>query len=409
MFINRLTNLSTTVLRQLPLIKTRSYQTASSNYFIAKLKENFKEAAEKDAKFQKARDQVGEQLNRTTDEFKPSLDKMKKIQEQSTPLFDQKYEEFKKRIADMNENEYLKKLKDTAGKVPGPLKFKMPTMPGMDATQFQELRDTASAAELAGGSIFGIMDIAPSYKRPKFGPRKRRPDWLIDTEIEADTDTTTVTTHKDSVWSEKVDAFKNSNLGQKFANFQGKMEDSDSMFIRGGRMFLWKIKEGIQLNAETGHVVSVIVRIEPNFTIAHFCEFLDADILPNILEASSLGDEEIVEDWCTEKAGSVLLFNKKSAAKQGLSYQKHIYSLSNIDFLDASMDEDTDTPTIMISCQTQEIVAVIDKTGICVDGSLDKPFQNNYVWVFSRDMNEPDPRAAWRVLEVQSQAKQLSF
>ena len=45
------------------------------------------------------------------------------------------------------------------------------------------------------------------------------------------------------------------------------------------------------------------------------------------------------------------------------------------------MDEDTDTPTIMITCNTQEIVAIIDASGKVVDGSTEKPFQNTYVWV----------------------------
>ena len=50
--------------------------------------------------------------------------------------------------------------------------------------------------------------------------------------------------------------------------------------------------------------------------------------LYNNKKAEKIFDFFSVEDWCTEKAASVLMFNKLTAAKQGLSYQKHVYSLS---------------------------------------------------------------------------------
>jgi len=385
--------------------QNRLYQTTSSQLFFQKLKENLREQAEKDAQFKKAMDKANQETTKLQDSFQPSIDKLKSIQDQSTPLAQQKFDEFKKTMGDIGDNEYVKKLKNT--KIPG-VKFTIPKVPKMNIKEYKQIQETAAAAELAGTSIFGIMDIAPTYKRPQ-QLRKRRPDWFDKIPIEADDATTHVGLHKDSVWNEKVEAFKTSRFGQRIADLQGRMEESDSMFVRGGKMFLWKMKETMTLNAETSHVIGVIQRVEPKWTVAEFCELLEADFLPNVLEATSLGDEDIVDDWCTEKASSVLLFNKKAAAKEGLSYQKHVYSLSGVEFLDASMDEDTDTPTIMITCSTQEIVAIIDAHGKVVDGSLDKPFQNTYVWVFGRDMNELDYRAAWRVLEVQSQAKQLSF
>jgi len=385
--------------------KPRHLNTSQPNWFFAKLKENIREAAEKDAEFKKAMQKTKQETTKLQDSFQPSLDKIKNIQDQSAPLAQQKFEEFKKTMGEIGDNEYVKKIKDS--KIPG-VKFNIPKMPKMDIKEYKQLQETAAAAELAGTSIFGIMDTAPTYKRPQ-QLRKRRPEWLDSIPIEADDSTTGVTAHKDSVWNEKVASFKESRFGQRIADLQGRMEDSDSMFVRGGKMFLWKMKETLTLNAETSHVIGVIQQVEPKWTVAEFCELLEADFLPNVLEASSLGDEEIVEDWCTEKAASVLMFNKLTAAKQGLSYQKHVYSLSGVEFLDASMDEDTDTPTIMITCNTQEIVAIVDASGKVVDGSTEKPFQNTYVWVFGRDMNELDHRAAWRVLEVQSQAKQLSF
>ena len=192
-------------------------------------------------------------------------------------------------MGEIGDNEYIKKIKDS--KIPG-VKFNIPKMPKMDIKEYKQLQETAAAAELAGTSIFGIMDTAPTYKRPQ-QLRKRRPEWLDSIPIEADDSTTGVTTHKDSVWNEKVASFKESRFGQRIADLQGRMEDSDSMFVRGGKMFLWKMKETLTLNAETSHVIGVIQQVEPKWTVAEFCELLEADFLPNVLEASSLGDEEM--------------------------------------------------------------------------------------------------------------------
>merc|ERR1712048_548475 len=101
--------------------------------------------------------------------------------------------------------------------------------------------------------------------------------------------------------------------------------------------------------------------------------------------------------------------NKKLATKEGLSYQRHIFSLQNVESLSATYDEESEMPCVMISFETQEIVALVDKDGQVVDGSLDKPVKNNHAWLWVRDMEEADPRAAWRVLEAQNSGTEMKF
>jgi len=269
------------------------------------------------------------------------------------------------------------------------------------------LKETAEAAESMGTGIFGVLDTDPTYNRPK-QLRFRKTEWN-QAEFEADEETTTAEIHASTFWEERAQKMKNTKLGQRMSNFSATMEDSDSSLVRGAYSFAWKIKESLLISAESSEAITHINSMDKNFTVAQFLEDLRLDIIPNILEASCQGDEEILDDWCVEASSAVLMANKKMAAKEGMSYQCHIYSLQNVDFLDASIDEESDSPTIMVSAETQEIRALIDKKGNIVDGSLDKPMKSNSVFVFGRDMNEVDVKACWRLLEYQSSGAKMSF
>jgi import inner membrane translocase subunit TIM44 len=379
------------------------------NNFFQKLKENIDQESAGDDKLKEAQKKARAEMSNIGKEFDPLMEKSKKIQEDTMS-------ETAKRLREMKANyqagkerlsEQAQKSEFLKDKIPANLKFNLKMPKGVDPRQWEQVQQASMAAELLGTGLFGVMDIDPSYKRPK-EPRMRHPEWLNEV-YAADDDTTGVNIHASSKWNKTVDGFKDSNLGQRMADFQAKMDESDNTFVRMGRFMMWKVKEGMSMNAETSNTIAEIQRVEKNFDPAIFCEVLNDDFLPNILEAACRGDEDIVEDWCTEKASGVLLSNKKQAAIQGLSYQRHIYSLSNIEFMDASMDEDNDSPTIMISCSTQEIVALINAEGTVVDGSLERPFSNSHIYVFARDMEELNPRAAWRLIECQSAAKEMTF
>ena len=241
----------------------------------------------------------------------------------------------------------------------------MPELDISDNEIAKEVKEAAEAAAAMGTSLTGVLDTSESYKRPD-PPRKRKADWLdggFEQKFEADEETTTATVHASTFWAKRAAGFKESRVGQKFSNFSATMEDSESSLVRGAYMFTWKIKESLKLNPEVNSVVNEIRAVDPNFDLQLFAETLQYDFMPNILEISCLGDEEMLEDWCSETALAVLLSNKKMAAKEGMNYLRHIYSLQNIEFIDASIDDDTDMPTVMFSSETQEIVALTDKKG----------------------------------------------
>lgn len=392
----------------------RYLATSSLNHgAFDKLKANLaKQQGKENSALEEARRKMAEKQAANAQQFDKYNEKFKKIGESSQSQLHKKVDELKKTVENMSENENYKKFKEryqnsSAAKAAQKLKFKMPDIEGLDNQGLKELKETAAAAEAMGSSIFGILDIDPAYNRPK-ELRFRKTEWN-QADFDIDEETTDTQIHSSTFWEERVNKFKNTKVGQRFDSFSARMEDHDSALIRNAYGFGWRLKESLRMSGEASEAISYITGLDKTFTIAQFCEDLRLDIIPNILEAACQGDEEIIDDWCVESAQAVLLANKKMAAKEGLSYQRHIYSLQSVEFMDASLDEESDSPTIMVSAETQEMVALIDKQGKVIDGSTEKPMKNTNIFVFGRDMNEIDTKACWRLLEYQSSGAKMTF
>jgi len=387
--------------------RVQLHYSMAHNGFFENIKKNIQEEQDRDAKLQQARAKSQAEAQKISEKYNPAMEKAAHIKEQTMSDVDKKFRAAREKI---HESDLFNKASETMGSAARKtgLKFKVKVPGNIDPREWENVKETAAIAEALGQGIFGVLDIDPAYKRPVNGPRKRHPEWIADN-IVANEDDTGVDLHADSRFKQTIDRLKDNRVTQKMQDLKERVEHSDSTLARGAMMFMWKIKEGLQMNAETGYTVEVIQRMELGWTQSAFCETLTDDFLPNILEAACLGDEEIVQDWCTEKVAGALLGNKKQAAQQGLSFQRHVYSLSNVEFMDASMDDETEMPTIMVSFQTQEKVALINAEGELVDGSITKPMSQTTIMVFARDMEERNPRAAWRVIEIQSEAKPMSF
>lgn len=57
---------------------------------------------------------------------------------------------------------------------------------------------------------------------------------------------------------------------------------------------------GMFKSTEMSEVLTEIVKCEPNFELNEFLSRVQYDIIPNILEALSQKELEILKDWCTE-------------------------------------------------------------------------------------------------------------
>ena len=64
--------------------------------------------------------------------------------------------------------------------------------------------------------------------------------------------------------------------------------------------FVSTLTGGMFSNTEMSKVLTEIVKMDPKFDKELFIRDCRDDIIPNVLEAISRGDLEILEDWCHE-------------------------------------------------------------------------------------------------------------
>ena len=68
---------------------------------------------------------------------------------------------------------------------------------------------------------------------------------------------------------------------------------------------------------ELSEVLTEIVKMDPNFDKEQFLKDCENDFIPNILEAMTRGDLEVLEDWCYEAPFNILATPIRQAKQMG--------------------------------------------------------------------------------------------
>ena len=79
-----------------------------------------------------------------------------------------------------------------------------------------------------------------------------------------------------------------------------KFEESDNPLVRGARLVTDKLQDvfgTVITNTELSETLTEIVKMDPSFEKEQFLKDCEKDIIPNILEAITRGDLDILEDW----------------------------------------------------------------------------------------------------------------
>jgi len=271
---------------------------------------------------------------------------------------------------------------------------------------FQSATKTASQLkeELESHSLGGKVYRAPRVLRK----RKESIEGAEAKPIEADETTTGVEMHKDSRFSQSWQNFKDSNpVVNKFVDYRVKFEESDSPIARGARMLTDKVQDifgAVFTRTELSETLTEIVKMDPTFEKEQFLKDCEADIIPNILEAISRGNLEILEDWCYEAPYNVLAAPIRQAQTMGLVMDSRVLDIDSLDLAMGKMMEQG--PVLVITFNSQQLMCVRDRTGKVVEGSEDKVMRVAYVWVLCRDQAEVDPRAAWRLLDLSANSQE---
>lgn len=231
-----------------------------------------------------------------------------------------------------------------------------------------------------------------------------------DTKVyEADTESIGMVLHKDAKWYQSWQNFRDNNQYiNKVFDLKMRYDESDNVVVRASRLLTDKVSSlfgGMFSSTEMSEVLTEVCKVDPHFKLETFTNWCQYSVIPNILEAIAQGNEEILKDWCYEAPFSVLAHPIKQVKAAGLKYENKILDVSHVDVVAGKLVEQG--PVVIISFQSQQIVVARNAKGEVVEGDPNKILKIVYVWVLCRDMEELNPQAAWKILEVSSNAQEL--
>lgn len=271
---------------------------------------------------------------------------------------------------------------------------------------FQSISQATRAVkqEMDNTSIEGRVYVSPK----KLRKRTETSAVVHQKYYEPNTDATGIELHKDSKFYESWQNFKENNpYVHKVMDWKLKYDESENPVIRASRLLTEKVGDimgGLFQKTELSETLTEICKIDPTFDTKRFLKQCETDIIPNILEAMTRGDLEILKDWCHEGPFNLFAVPIKEAYKKGYKIESKILDIDHVDLVMGKVMEQG--PVLIISFTSQQVMAVRDAAGTVVEGDPDKVMRVNYVWVLCRSATEPDPRAAWRLLDLSASSNE---
>lgn len=189
----------------------------------------------------------------------------------------------------------------------------------------------------------------------------------------------------------------NNSFMQKLSEIKERIDDSDHVVARATRSVTSTISSVFH-NAEISDVVTELCRVEPDFSLVNFIRQCETDIIPNVLEAMAREDLEVLKDWCFEAPYTVLSHPIKEHRKKGYQSYCKVLDIHNVDVVTGKLMEHG--PVLIISFSAQQIMYIKDLDGKYVEGDPNTVIRVMYTWAMCRDVNEINPKAAWRLLDI---------
>ncbi|XP_026515484.1 mitochondrial import inner membrane translocase subunit TIM44 isoform X1 [Terrapene carolina triunguis] len=249
-----------------------------------------------------------------------------------------------------------------------------------------------------------VLGQTGPYRRPE-RLRKRTEfagEKITERIFEANEEAMGVVLHKDSKWYQQWKDFKDNNVVfNRFFEMKMKYDESDNAFIRASRAVTDKVTGligGLFSKTEMSEVLTEILKVDPAFDKDQFLKQCKNDIIPNVLEAMSSGDLDVLKDWCYEATYSQLAYPIQQAKAMGHLFHSRIIDVNNIDLAMGKMMEQG--PVLIITFQAQLVRVIKNQKGEVVEGDPDQVLRYLYVWALCRDQDELNPYAAWRLLDI---------
>lgn len=184
---------------------------------------------------------------------------------------------------------------------------------------------------------------------------------------------------------------------QKLSDLKEQYDDSDHILARATRSVANTLSSVFH-NAEMSEVVTELCRVEPEFNLLNFIRQCEKDIIPNILEAMAQEQLDILKDWCFEASYRVLSHPINEHRQKGHQTYCKVLDIHNVDVVTGKLMEHG--PVLIITFSAQQIMYIKDVNGLIIEGDPNTVIRVMYTWAMCRNINEINPRAAWKLLDI---------
>jgi len=392
-----------------PMFIAKRGNASQPKGFFGSLVENIKEEfnKNKDIKdnIKKFRDQAKKLED--SDALKEARDKYKTLEREtmkSSTVIREKLGEIGEKV---KESDVLKKASDIGSEL-GKQAQKAAEKISETTGQFADTAAYKKVSERLTTIKDEVSDATKLSRRLGYQPptvlRKRSDTETMKKEkiFAADTETQTITVHKDSQWYQSWKDFKDNNTYlNKLFDLKSKYDESDNLVVRVARTFTDKISGALSSvfsPSETSEALTEICRVDPTFDVAQFIRIVQYDVIPNIFESLARGELEILRDWCTEAVYSVLIHPINTSKALNYKYHLKIIDLTDVELIAAKIMEMG--PVLVVNFQAQQIAFITDANGKVVEGDPEQINRINYVFALGRDPTVLDPLAAWRLVDL---------
>nr|CRZ24251.1 Bm5694 [Brugia malayi] len=388
--------------------------------FLKNLLDNIREEFEKNKELQENRRQLDERLRSLNDsealkEARRKFELIEKETLKSSQVIQNKINDVRNHISQMivevQKTEAGKKLSLAAEEVLKQAKVaaEMIEKAAEQVGDNQLYQSVSSSVKVIKDEVDNIVDVH-MYTRPdQLKMRSASSSTYTDRVIEANPNATGMELHKESKWYAGWKTFSENNAYyNKILDWKMRLDESDNLALRLVRGFTDKVSSLLGGHSEISEVLSEIQKVDPNFEKNEWLRFCEKEIIPNVLEAFIRGDLKILKDWCYERAYNILSATVNEYKKINFNTtDSRIIDINRVEMVTGKMMEHG--PVIIITFQAYMVNIVRNMEGKVVEGDPNSPVRVHHVWVMCRDMEEYNPRVAWKVLEVHMQKGSLTL
>lgn len=262
-----------------------------------------------------------------SDALKAARQKFENVEKEASKgseVFKEKFSSIKEKVQEVVEEVGKSNIAKQAGKISEEIgktthTFTEKAQELGKTSAFQSISQATEAVkkEIETTSIEGRVYVSPTKLR------KRTETSAVQNVkyYEANTEATGVELHKDSKFYQSWQNFKDNNqYVHKVINWKLKYDESDNPLIRASRVLTEKVSDvigGLFSKTELSETLTEICKIDSSFDTKRFLKQCETDIIPNVLEAMTRGDLEVLKDWCHEGPYNIFAIPIQEAYKKG--------------------------------------------------------------------------------------------